>query len=645
MEAKDPALEKIIDLGNARNKIFTILNKSKIPIAPYVRVPTPTSFKTKLAEQKYWGDQESVRWVEGYGNKETGSYITGFYYHYMQEQVLKDRYEGGGVFRPTYRLQDHLVTNQFEQSQKKGRHTIWFKGKGAGASGIAGAYLNYNMRVNPGTKGLYTSNSQDSIASFFTEKVMIPFNNYHPSIKPIEVQKSESASRVYLRAGINFIDKEGNDKYDESILIMRETSQTPKSPKNLSGHGGKVLIIDEAMIHPRREAVIKSAIENLRNSGTGLYTGWALTCGTIEDDMTDEQLGGIYTMVLESEKYKFDMIFTPVWMIRNLVNGFPNKEKEIRAWEKELATKGKGTGAERSYRMINPVSVTDILDVAKSARWDGDVGDIVKQHTQDMLASPTHEDKVKLINMGNSIVSQPHLKGNVSIIEHPKPGVEYYYVFDGTVTGTEVGAKAGSDYSGQIIKGFDPDSLIDPNCFSYGLVCEYLERPPNLEYAYRMAENQIRYYDQHKKVSNGKKTAGIISIFGEANNNAESFISFMKKAGLVDLIGHRQDLYNRGNTDTKKLLQQVGDKERAWQYVQMNSYIRKHYKSIRMRSLIADMNKPPGENADSLDAFLTWFFLFPAGEYDKPPKEKKERPKREVRIFNPSTGKFEFRTV
>src|ERR1017187_9645235 len=132
---------------------ITIIDKIK-PLPPiFERTPPPTSFKTTLDEINYWAE-ENRRCREGYGE------LPGTLYHYIQHQLIQNRYTGD-IFHPICRDVDLLIFTEIEKAKKEGKNIFFSKGRGVGLSVIGGALCNYHMKFYPGSNTFVTSVSAE----------------------------------------------------------------------------------------------------------------------------------------------------------------------------------------------------------------------------------------------------------------------------------------------------------------------------------------------------------------------------------------------------------------------------------------------------------------------------------------------------
>ena len=575
--------------------------KPKSPILEYIPKPT---FRTTYERDKYWAE-EKVKWVEGVGE------IPGTLIHKTQEQKIKDR-DLGHIFRPICRDVDLLIHQTVAECRKAGEALVIIKGRGVGLSAEMGCMANYFMKVYPGTSTLLTSQEKAKIASLFSEKVALTYDQYDEEIKPVQVNRNETSNTCYLKVEQYYKNPEGETQLNTSQITCRETSDTPASASAFSGQGAIFGAYDELFLHKRRKELVRSSASCFMNAKTRKTTGFLLAGGTCEDTLTNEQLAELSKLVKEIqtkgylETMKAKLLFIPAWMGTFMTNGWSDEKKGREWWEKEVEALEKldDGSAVRAFRMNNPMSLDDIFELDKGGRFEDDVADKIKEQHKIITLDKPPIQVCNLVDMGHEIVKQYSKKGKVEILEDPRDNVGYYLNIDGVATGTKAGADEGSNVAGTIVKMFDTNGLI------YAPVSIYTERPETIEQSYINLCSQARYYN---------KFGGLKGIMAEANaGTADHFSTFLEKNGLGKFIMNRQDLSGKGNSNKKKLFQYVTVDVRDFQIKASNIFLRKYISNIRMLSLLNQMMTAKSENADILDSWYMWFIA--AKDYDKPAK-------------------------
>lgn len=589
-----------------------IIDKTK-PSSPILVYSPPPSFNTQYEREKYRAE-EKRRWIEGHNG------VPGTLYHYIQEQKIKNRLTGA-IIRPTCRDADLLIHEEIKRDRGLNRMLGVLKGRGLGLSSIGGSLTNYFQIVYPGSTSLITSKEQSNISTLFSDKIMTVFNSYDSDIKPAIINKNESKHSAYLKCEIPFKNEEGQVEYGQSQVFCKETSEKKESPNGFSGQGAIFGFYDELPLHKRKKELLMSSLECYRDPLTKEFTGFLLWGGTCEQDLTAEQLVQFQKMVKDSELWKTDILFVPFWMGMHMTNGHSDEKKGMGWWEKEMETltKSGDEQAIRAFKKNNPRSLDDIFDLARSGRWEEDVSEKIKLQYANVVKENIVITTCNLIEIGGNVETSVTNKGKVTILEHPKQGVQYYLGVDGIATGKKAGEDEGSNVAGVIGKLFDPQGLC------YAPICIYDERPETIEQAYIILSNQVRYYN---------KFGGFKGIMAEANaGTADHFSTFLDKIGLGKFIMNRQDLSGKGHTNTAKLFQyktvDVGD----WQVKEANAFLRKRIDVIKMPKLLADMMKSLLENADVLDAWLMVLVAMNSC-YDKPIKSVRPIVQKQIRIMS-----------
>lgn len=610
----------------ARKKIdasgLQILNKFD-PNSPILEhVPYPT-FRTTKEKEQYWAENKR-RCVEGYGD------IPGTLYNYIQNHQIKVRTTGETI-RPICRDVDLVIHQRIQENKEAGRPMGVLKGRGAGLSTTFGSLANHFMWTQPGCKVLMTSKNQSAIATLFSEKVMVTYNNLHPDIKGEIINKNETKASSNLKVARRYINKYGQVDVAESSIVANETTERPSSATNFSGEGAALGCYDELPLNKRKAELLRSSIECYKDRATGKMTGFLIWGGTCEETLTSEELGEFKKLIHNSKIWDTDILFLPFWMGMFMNNGHSSEKAGMRWWEQqyEVLDKGNDPNALLAFRKNNPRTLDDIFDLGSSGRWEEDVNDKIKlQHTK-IITNPPVLTPCKLVEYGREIEMVPDKKGVISILENPRENVNYYVTIDGIAVGKVAGEETGSNVAVVVTKMFEPREGDEGVYKRYTPVLISSERPNSVEGSYRQIINIAKYYNRY---------GGLKGINIEANGaNAEHFSTFLEREGMGKYMMNKRDLTGKGNMDRKKFFQYVTVDVREWQMRQANSFLRKHIDCIQFESLLNDMLKPKEENADILDAWLM-FFIAAGPDFDKPVKPKVERVIEKIRslIRDPS---------
>ncbi len=584
---------------------LTIIDNT-VPNAPiWSHKPKPSIFRTTLEKQKYWEKQKTL-WVEGSGE------VPGTLIFKTQECWIKNRVTGE-VLRPQARFPD-LMIHQFIDKQRKNKRASAniIKPRGIGLSADFGCLANYFVRVHAGTSTLMTSKDQTSIGRLFGETVMQTFDRMDEDIKPTILLKNETLQKCFLKVAVPV---KGNTAYAESRIFCRETSELPRSPNNFSGEGGIVGLYDELPLHPRRSALMRSSKECFRDPQTGEQIGLMIGGGTVEHELSGEQFKQFATFINDLDEE--DLLFIPYWWGKFLdANGYPDKEKAEEWRYRNLEELAKKTDQDEliAFKKNHPSCMEDIFQMASNSYFENDVDLSLRNHRESIILNPPKHYRGALYELSGQVLFDTQISGGtfhkdekknppITIVEEPKPMVDYYLVADGTATGKKYGGDTGSWFAGIIMKGYDPQGN------SWSPVCCYYERPETVESGYRHLLFMGRYFDKYKNFK---------GMMAEANaSTSDHFSSFLAHSGFAHWIIKRKDLSGKGYSQTNKSFQFVNDVVRDFQIRCANAFLRKYVHHICLIPLLNSLVLPAEENADLRDAWLMFFVLFPDVDSDK----------------------------
>lgn len=581
-----------------KKRCVTIIDKSKR--SPYfVWKPRPT-FRSIYEEQKYFAE-EKTKWIEGVGE------VPGSLYFYLQECFIKHRIVPSGhesIERPAVRVASLLIHQAIQQTSKEKKVQGIFKGRGVGLSTEGGGLCNYYAKVHPGSNCIVTSKDQDGIAILFREKIYIPYQHMDKKIRPDELRKSDTKQHCHLRLGVHHMGIGGDEKYSTSTIELRETSNRPTSPQNFSGQGAAFGFYDEFMLHPRKEELLNSSIECLRDPFTKELTGLLLFGGTFEDSMSNEDISGFQKIIENKDIWNCNILFLPFFMSMFLDEaGYPDEKKAYEWWNREYEKIDKDTARARAFIRNNPRTMDDIFDSIKGGRWEDETAEILTLQKQAVIKADVPCPKYNITGLGTSAVAEKNNHGHFWMLEQPKQNCKYISLIDGIATGTEFGSADGSKMASIIVK------VVDPVGDQYMPVNIYEERPKTVEAGYRRIVAQMNYYNMY---------GGMHIVAPEANAaTIETFSVFLLKDAphLFKLLAKRLDFSGKGFVDTKKLGQFRTPQVIAFQYAQANVFIRKYFHSLQMLPLIDAMLTGVDKDSHILDAWLQFFTAMP--EYDK----------------------------
>ena len=604
---------------------ITIINKLNPPAPIRVYKPPPT-FRTKVEEQHYRAKKKKI-YLEG----EHG--LEGLFCFYIDECTIKDR-NTQDTFRPDARDVDSLMAEHIMKSYRNNRISGIIKTRGVGFSCFLGGVAAYFSHILfPGGRILVTSKDITGVGVLYDEKIMTIFNNMSDALKVDIINENNSKGNYYLKYGISHL-KNGEPKYTVGQVVCRETSERPKSPTNFSGLGSICGLLDEYPLHPRRDALMRSAIECFLDSNTKVLKGALIWGGTVEDTLTQEDLSSLAAEIRGAENSNTDILFLPYWFGGFKINGHSDINSAKEWWDRQCEAKEKLSDRNviRAFKMNNPSCLEDIFDLATGNRWESDVADMIKIKHRTVSENPPQSTPAKLVAMGGSLVKEPYKspKAAFTFYEEPKQGIEYMITVDGVATGKETGEIEGSNVSALVIKKYDPVGQ------SYRICARYNERPDTVEASYKNIVNLAKYYDKY----------GLFDGI-EAEGNASTvdhFSVFLKGIGLIKWAMKRNDLSGKGNSNKNKFFNQVNQHTREFQLRNANQFIRKYIDSIDCLPLLEDMLKPVDENTDDLDSWLMLFVAYP--DINKPVeavKPKKKMISLPYKVRNPNTGALEIK--
>ena len=573
-----------------------LIKDASNPTPFFTRKPIPEVFKTEVDRQKYWA-KEKKRWLDGYSED-----INGMLYFYATQCILKDRITAK-LYYPTVRDADVLIFKNIEEGYKKGKAPFIIKGRGVGFSSIGMNLPFYFWKTNPGATCVATSKDKGTLATLFTEKTMIAYDEMHPDIKPDLVRKNQTLSESYLKTGSNYLDHNNKVKYAESIFLCRDTQESEKAATKFSGAGSIYGFADEAPLMPRVFSFFNSAIEIFKDHSLNKITGLLLMGGTVEDTIPREAIVRLRDIWNKAEYMQILPFFIDATYGKHLVNGHSNREKareEILRRRDEL-NKLEDKTALNAYIKNNPLDISEIFSMADGAMFDEYTIQVVKSQLETI---PTETKKIivphSIIKRDDVVVANPEKSSGVKILEHPKPNVDYVFGLDSIMTSELSSTNSGvSDYSFTGMKGIDPSSELQ-----FCPVVLYKERPKTIYQAHETAIRVLQYYNKF----------GRAKVTGELNAASEIFISMAIAEGLRNNLIKRRDLSDKGYVDVKKFWFYRNDKIKDWQVEATNIYLKKYGHMVWFKEYLDDAMKGENDNKDALDSLMACLYGFGTGD-------------------------------
>jgi hypothetical protein len=573
-----------------------LIKDASNPTPFFTRKPIPEVFKTEVDRQKYWA-KEKKRWLDGYSED-----INGMLYFYATQCILKDRITAK-LYYPTVRDADVLIFKNIEEGYKKGKAPFIIKGRGVGFSSIGMNLPFYFWKTNPGATCVATSKDKGTLATLFTEKTMIAYDEMHPDIKPDLVRKNQTLSESYLKTGSNYLDHNNKVKYAESIFLCRDTQESEKAATKFSGAGSIYGFADEAPLMPRVFSFFNSAIEIFKDHSLNKITGLLLMGGTVEDTIPREAIVRLRDIWNKAEYMQILPFFIDATYGKHLVNGHSNREKareEILRRRDEL-NKLEDKTALNAYIKNNPLDISEIFSMADGAMFDEYTIQVVKSQLETI---PTETKKIivphSIIKRDDVVVANPEKSSGIKILEHPKPNVDYVFGLDSIMTSELSSTNSGvSDYSFTGMKGIDPSSELQ-----FCPVVLYKERPKTIYQAHETAIRVLQYYNKF----------GRAKVTGELNAASEIFISMAIAEGLRNNLIKRRDLSDKGYVDVKKFWFYRNDKIKDWQVEATNIYLKKYGHMVWFKEYLDDAMKGENDNKDALDSLMACLYGFGTGD-------------------------------
>ena len=588
-----------------------IVDKIKEPAPFFVRKPKPSIFKTEADRLRYWA-KEKEYWINGY-NQDIGPML----YFYATQVKLKDRVTGN-IDYPIVRDADVVIFQQLEECRKAGESPFVFKGRGVGLSSIGMNLPYYFFRVNPNSSCVATSKDKKTLALLFTQKTIVAYDELDSDIKFDLINKNQTANESYLKLGMKYIDKYGNEKYSQSDFTCRDTQESDKAATNFSGAGAIYGFADEAPLMPRFSMFFNSARDVFMDHSINKMTGLLLSGGTLEATIKTTEIQRIADIYANAKILKIRPIFIPATYGKHMVNGHSDHkraEREINERREEL-DKLHDKSDLKAYIKNNPLKIEDILDLGKgNSRFEEYTKERIDIQLKE-IRKPENKPAIVLHNLteiNGKIEAIPSTNGFVHILEHPKKDVPYMLGLDATQSTEETSGKSGnSKFSLYVMKGIDPQSDLQ-----FAPVAKMCERPKDFDSTFEKGIRMLRYYNSF----------GLAKITGENNAAGGVFASkLLKDSTLKKTVMAKRDLSMKGHVDTSKPFFYRNDDILDWQFIVANTYFKKYAEMCKFQTLLEDCQLPDTSNTDELDAFLACLYGWGTGDLlGEKPKERKKK--------------------
>jgi hypothetical protein len=600
--------------------VIEIIDKIKKPAPKWVAPKPKPIFKTTLEKEKYWA-LEKKRWREGYGDGY--SHICGIHYFYLQEGWLKDGSDGT-LIRPRYRdCDDWIITELHNGFWDLKNHVGLVKRREIGSTSIgAGLLPAYTMRMFPSSTFGATSCDQPRIFKAFNDKTEVFIKKLDQDIRPIldrTVGYKENATRqqVYQRLPWLVKDINGDADYEYSDLYAKETSESDGSATGFSGTRLRAAYIDEFPLHKRKAKLLGSMLSCVMKQTE--QSGLLFWGGTVEESITAEQINELQKLVRNSNDLKFNVIFAPAWWGLKMNENGVSDEKAGTDWvysERERLNRLEDKSFLKAFIKNYPLNLEEIFSMGGSSRWDEETVEAINRQME-VVVKREAIPQFNIRTEQNVTIVEPTNKGDIYMIEPPKPNVDYVFGYDGILTSDLTSDdKANSKIALVGMKGVDPTSELQ-----FAPIVKYSERPKSIEYANSKIVNIIRHYNQY----------GRAKITGELNAGGEHLIKMLINVGLSSTIMNRRDLSKKGYVDTKKPWFYRNDAILNWQNEAANIYYKNYAQMVLFKSLLLDAKKSDQDNTDEEDALKACLYGWGTGHLLA--EKIKERPKKKVWII------------
>lgn len=589
----------------------TIYDKTKSS-PKWVPPPPKPIFRTTLEAQRYT-EEKKRRWREGHGDGY--AYLCGMHYFYLTEGTLKDGSDGGFI-RPRYRDGDELIITTINDGFWNLTHNDGIiKRREIGLTSIGcGLLPTYSMRMFPNSTFGFTSCDKDRIYKGYADKTEPFLKELDIDIRPVFDKQvgwksNETKNQVYQRLPWLVKGADGESTYNYSDFFAKETSSDDEAAKGFSSTRMRAGFYDEFPLHKRKAKLLNSS-RSCFMKGTK-QSGYLLWGGTVEEDITPEQINELQKLVSDSSILNFKITFVPGWWCLEEFmdeNGMSD-EKAGTEWilkEREKLDKLSDKSYVKAFIKNYPLSLEEIFKFGGGGRFEPDVTDLINRQGVNIITEKKPVSNYNISTLGGNTEARADKESPIRIYEHPREGIEYVFGIDGTSTSEESSGVEGSNIALVGMKRFDPAGG------DYAPVVLYTERPKSLDQSYYIMANIIKHYNRH----------GLCKVMAESNAaTAEHFGAFLIKQGLEKTIIYGTDLSGKGNVSKKKPFVYRTDDVKAWQYRQANPFLRKYIQNIWFEEIIADMKKKDDDNADVLDAFLMCLVAL-GPDYDKTTKAK-----------------------
>lgn len=548
---------------------FAILDKTKPPPPPYVRVPKPT-FRTNAERERYW-DEQRRRWHEGYAG------LTGLHYFALQECKIPDG--RGRPIRPWWRDGDALACESLREAGRLQWDLFFLKRREFGLSGLFGgvAPLYYAM-LNPGSEIIMTSADKDRIKLLFGKKLMTTYQELDPDIQSPNA-KTRQEGYLFLAEEVKAKGRRTTYRGLQSQIWCKETVKNPAAFEAFRSVYG---FLDELFLHPAATDVRNSAarcfMDGSEKIGT-LVMGGSCGIGTTQGV---EEGKKIYA---DSKNLKILTCFLPgtLCIKQFSINGHSDQKAAL-DWimrERELLYQAEDKRPYWKFVADYPLSEDEVLGMTSDSVIPEDLMIQLNEAEKSIRAESVRENRYRIEPDENTgrLRAVPDSRGKHVIIEMPQPGHSYGSGTDPIPFGN-ASLEEGSEYA-NIIK----------NRTTQRHVAYYMERNLNVgAVLHEVKKLQTLYFE-----------AATMLEF----NRGEVIMKEYVDAGLKHLLAPmpvnlgikwEKRTYPFGFGKNNKTEPRFNKIFMSWLY--------RHASNIRIRTLIDEIKAWTRRNTDLLDAAI-----------------------------------------
>jgi hypothetical protein len=502
-----PLDERLPELEDKVKYFMTVTTDLPHNDVKFIRAKRP-SFSS-MAEQDAYEDEEMDRCEFGYKGMCGKMY---FYFNYVWIKNIS-----GGKIAPQYRVIDNEWFKTIEEVQEKtGEGIVCVKRRRVGASWKEAADALHDSLFTPYyTTGMNSKSVNDSKILF--NKVKFVFDNLPSFLR----EPVNSKTQMYMDFSETVPDENGIDK---KVGIQSEIICVAPTESAFEGYMLNKWVCDEA---GKQEGLPQmwsytedTMMEETRRMGMPILFG---TSGDI-----GRAGRGLKEMWDNHDIYRLRRFFFAGYHGIH-VDEFGNDQREEairwiiyeRHRRRRLSSK-----AYSDFLQRYPLTIPEAFSQAS----EGGVGDIVKitNQRESLIENPAKQVKGKfIINRNGNVNFKPDEDGMVVLYEHAKTGLKNLYVAGcDPADHDDVDRAENSDLSLYVMR--KQHGLESPR-----IVCNFTDRPKELNDYYRQAILMLQYYND-TKVLIERNRYRMISYFDD--NDAKYLLQHAPQ-GIMRLVG------------------------------------------------------------------------------------------------------------